>query len=1051
MSDRRRRRRRSDRTDRPEYEPRPDREPWAEREPRADREPSSEREPRADREDEYASESEEPAGDEDVADALEEYERRRNELFQARRRDRADRSERADDRSDRDRFDGDERLHEDDDDSSGNDVGAWGDRESSSRNSSRRGGTPRPNPRPGVGTPRPSPMPNPNPMPNPQPRSGSGEGVGTGSGSGWGSGRGAADGAAVGASVQLAGTSRGGRAGRAYSLDTPREVRRDGLFAWVTRGYRRFRRNLRQNLTAYGHRYNSVGPNAATDSKPLLLWLVDLPRLICMWIGHVDYRTTRAATLAIRDFRSRGPRIPFRAAEVYSPLVASRRPTSADLYPFWRWPGVRDWTREFRSDWRNALSLVAAGAGAAVAGAKEELNAELSAVGDRAGRSLAWTQAQATRFDRLFRPTGRHDDRAWWFACGTGLCGLALTSLLFLQGEPALAEANRAAAAAPNKSIAGLVPDAGLEPDDPDFHAAPDQLFGGEDDPLQDEDEPFGGEPDPNLIARADSEPGLESDEAIFGGHENPFSDMGDFAVEPTPDAYVRPLPALTIEMRRAEPDLPDDFPSYEPPDDETIVERSAAPVRTPLPSDPGGWDQERRRTAPAAAVLPAEYIGVPRNESIEPAPFEPAPFGGEGLNDASFGGGEFIDDGFGENLDGDFGAAVGPVGGPPSGATATASDVPADGVPAAAGAGLTVTRSAMDSAALGTAYTYDLWVKNDGDAPASAVLEEVVGPGVRVTNAVPPAEFQSAGGAADQTGPGRPGGGTLTWDLPVLPPGAVRQLSVTVHPLPPAADAEAGGEIAFTTDARVTGRWAVAGVTLVAAAAPAEPEPLPEPERDFPAAPDETWDRDWPSDPPPVNDFDFPDEPSLIDEPEPAWDPEIDWEPRPLPDPEVMPTQMIAPEQIEPELDPDPVFETDPVMEPELDFDSEPIMDPEPLDEEPTAAPRLRITLAGPRGVRAGDDVRFVVTVSNEGSGAAEAVTIACPVPERLRHPGGKRVRCLLGELSPGEVRTASFIARAVAPGSARPELTVTARGGLIAAVTSPLTVRPKSRVVCP
>ena len=43
------------------------------------------------------------------------------------------------------------------------------------------------------------------------------------------------------------------------------------------------------------------------------------------------------------------------------------------------------------------------------------------------------------------------------------------------------------------------------------------------------------------------------------------------------------------------------------------------------------------------------------------------------------------------------------------------------------------------------------------------------------------------------------------------------------------------------------------------------------------------------------------------------------------------------------------------------------------------------------------------------------------------------------------------TFIARAVAPGPADPELTVTARGGLIAAVSAPLTVLPAPPAGCP
>ncbi|QDT16447.1 hypothetical protein [Alienimonas californiensis] len=1044
MSDRRRRRRHSGGSDRPQdvfrnasdpsrddREPAPapapshgERDPWAEYEARAPRS-------QTDRDARSASPAE-PADDGTLADALAEYERRRDALIQARREETGDDRP----RRDRDRRTDDAAAEQDDEqDWSDRDWAAEAEAEGDGDdeepadagrglNPARRGlGASRPNPAlsaavfeqdaddddgPAPSRVRPVAAP-----PTPRQRN------------------------TVAVAAETADARRG------YSLRTPREVRRDGPVAWTLRGYRRFRRQLRQNLTAYGHRYHTVGPNAATDSKPALLWLVDFPRLVGMWASHVDYRTTRAVTLTFRDLRSRPTRIPFSAAEVLSPHVAFTVPTCADLNPIWRWPAVRTWTREFRNDWRNALALAAAGAGAAVAGAKEEFSAELAAVGDRTGRGLAWTQAQATRFDRLFHPTGRHDDRGWWFACGTGMCGLALTSLLFLQGAPANAEVNAVAALAPKSTKAGApaVPDAALEPDRADFNAPADELF---------EDDLWGSEPgdppatdDPTLIARGNSDPTLESDADMFGDLPNPFAEEGGMdALEPAPESYVRPLPALTIDLRRAEPDFGDDLPGYEPPDDDAPAEAVAAPVRTPLPADPGGWDEERRRSEPAAPALPPEYVGVPPDSPVDSWE-EAAPSVENRLNDPSFDP-DFPDD-FGLAPDDDApagGASFDDNGGAaafPDEEAQTDLDLPADGVPAAAGAGLTVTRTAYGAATLGAPYTYDLWVKNEGDAPATAVLEEAVGPGVRVTNAVPPASFLPGDGAAQALAAGAgAGGGILTWDLASLPPGAVRQLSVTVHPLP-GANAEGNGEeIAFTTDARVTGRWAVAGTTVVMAT----PEPPP------PAEPVNRWQTDWPSDPPIVNDFDdFPDEPTdlpleepfeeepldepLAAEPEPFEEPA--WEPQPLPDPAVRPAQILRPELDE--EDEAPALETEPPPEPTP-------------TEEPAAAPRLRVVLAGPRGVRAGEDVRLTVTVTNEGSGPAEAVTIACPVPERLRHPRGKVVQCLLGEMEPGEVRTASFIARAVDPGSARPELTVTADGGLRAAVTSPLTVRPA--VVC-
>ena len=1089
MPDRRRRRRRSGGSDRPEWEPRPEREPRpgrAPREPRAD-DAGADREPRGAGD----PDADGPGTGGDVADALAEYERRRDELIRARRRDRDARTG----ASRSDAIFGGAVFGEEGDEAPPR------EHEPKPR-AARRGGAANPNPRPGAGTPRPDPT----PAPNPQPRSGPGGGRGSGLGQGSGPGGGSVGVAAAGLS-------------RAYSPHTPREIRRDGPVAWAMRGYRRFRRSLRENLTAYGHRYNTVGRNAATEPKPFLLWLVDLPRLIGMWAGHLDYRSTRAATLLYRDLRSRPPRILWNPAETLSPHVAFTVPTTADLNPVWRWPAVREWVREFRTDWRSAFGLLGAAVGAALLGAREEFAAELAAVGDRTGRGLAWTQAQATRFDSLFRTAGRRDDRAWWFACGTGMCGLTLTSLLFLWDEPARAETAAApfgGAIAPDadgdfgaEADPGLVPDAALavdswpDPDgdpDADFDLAdphdPEPVLSGEGSSL---DDPWGGDADPSLVARADSDAGPRSDSETYGGLGNPFADWnsGLDELEPAPEAYVRPPETLAAQLRIGleRTELPPGELSYAPPDDDAVIEVAAAPVRTALPRDAGGWDEPRRsdpRGRDQAAPLPPAYVGV---EPGEDPLFLDRP-------------GDRIDAGF---------------------APLTASDVPTDGVPAAAGAGLKVTREAPASAGFGSPHTYDLWVENVGDAPAAAVVEEAVGPGVRVTDADPPAAFlpgEDRPAAGGPGGRGEVGGGTLTWDLRDLPPGGVRRLSVTVHPLPRStgnadqADRDGGpADAAFTTEARVTGRWAVAAATAVSDPAPAEPPPAVDfPADDFPdsfpdltepdardepppAEPTESWPPDWPSDRPPVNDFepvseagenprdDFGEdlfdpsfdaeplpeeprieeptgeppafeEPDLSDEPAPrGWEPERDWEPEPLRDDGVRPAQILTPE---PPDEPEPPVEEPPVEEPPVEEPpvEEPVVEEpvvaEPADEEPLAdensgaAPRLRVTLAGPREVRSGEDVRMIVTVANEGRGPAEAVTIACPVPAGLRHPGGRLVRCVLGELAPGEVRTASFIARAVSTGPARPELTVTARGGLIAAVTTPLTVRPTA-AVCP
>ena len=1099
MSDRRRRRPRRDRA-RDQ-----DREPFVPREDRPEH---------SDRAESVRDETPENDAGAEIPDAVAEYERRRDELLAARRRER---EERGSDRDD--------------------------DREPRAR--TRSGGVPRP---------------------NPTPRRGDGAGA-------------AADGAFTAAAFASGATSSSSSPPRrsataAFLSDadddetdfddppaaetvaadpdrrTPVQVRRDGPAAWAGRGYRRFRRGLKANLTAYGHRYNSTGNEGASYSKPFLLTLIDLPRLTGMWVGHLDYRATRAVTLLFRELRERPPRIEWNpSAETLTPLVMFERPTAADLDPIWRWPKVNAWLHELRTDWRVALGGLGAAAAAAAANAKAEAAADLAAASDRASRGLAWTQTQASRFDRLF---GRGDrDRAWWFACGTGLAGLALTSLLFFL-EPGDARADLAAAetgrpfvgvrppaefdAASDPGDPGDVPDAALEAPGPEdrvpglgwdeadefpppgdrpadeFGPAPGRGF--EPDPEPTDPDP--NDPDPIEIAGATSADPVDP----LGGRPDPFAglsgeadelgdpgDAGDLWGLPAPS--VRPTADLLIGLERAE--LPPGEVDYVPPDDDTPATaraRRAGPF-DPSALDPGGWLRSRFRAEPRSPRLPPEYVGA-----------DPVREDADDVDDA---------DRFGWNGSVQDPGAAGPVGD-----RFAAADVPDDAVPADAGFGLRLSRRPVSDGIAaggprpGRPYRYELWVENDGDAAAVAGVEEAVGPGVRVTNADPPAEFVPSRPAADGS---ETGGGTLRWPDAAVPPGGARRLTVTVVPLPGfdpgiggGGNGAAGGP-EFDATARVLGAISVASATSVVRPEPdppAEPDWLREP---APAA-DDPWPGDpspadpWPvqtvpvddfadpgfdADPGPETDSSFETDPSFDAEPnprewpaEPPADPEpVAWsaEPPAEPEPEERPAEPAAeewpaeppaeewpaepiddwptePEPREwpaepvddwrdgPEPEPEevkdpPTYEYEEETETEPDFAPPP---PRPLpdsavrpaqiltsDDDADGEPRLRVTVAGPRSARVGQDVRLIVRVENQGGAAAEAVTVSCPVPPGLRHPRGRTVRCVMGELGPGEVRTATFIARVTGGGmEIRPSLTVTARGGLVAEVAAPLSVAP-------
>ncbi|MEM9703522.1 MAG: hypothetical protein AAF907_13870, partial [Planctomycetota bacterium] len=448
---------------------------------------------------------------------------------------------------------------------------------------------------------------------------------------------------------------------------------------------------------------------------------------------------------------------------------------------------------------------------------------------------------------------------------------MALTSLLFLRGEPALADPadTRIVESAPGAAVDRPVPDAAFQPDEPDFYE-PQSDFAAS--------SPFGPDPDPTddrQLAQAAPDAATATDADPYGGLPDPLAGMQDWdeaIVTPTPDAYVRPAPELTIGFARAE--LPEGIAGYEPPDDDRPAQMTAAPVRTSLPFAPDGWDEPRRTRPQTATALPAEYVGLPpATPAADPQPFDqdsgrdPSFETGQqadDLLDDGFGEEQYIDDGFGRSgieIEANRRAVV------PAAAVQPADDRPADRVPAAVGAGLTVTRSAAGPAAFGSPHTYQLWVKNDGEAPATASVEEIVGPGVRVVNVDPPAAF-TPGRSMPAAGEGvEVGGGTLRWDFAALPPGATKQMAVTVYPLPPAAGAGPAETVAFTTEARVVGQWSLGGATLVS-------EPV--------------------SATPPIDDFEVLEEPEPP-LPEPVWEPRAERVPEPLPDPAVTPTQMLA------------------------------------------------------------------------------------------------------------------------------------------------------------
>ena len=535
-------------------------------------------------------------------------------------------------------------------------------------------------------------------------------------------------------------------------------VHRTGPIAWLGRQYREFRRDLKKDLSSYGHRFDSN----RLENKPVLLWLIDLPRLAAMWLGFVDYRATRAVRLFVRDVRSTPPRVHWVAREAYSPLIAFTVPTAADLDPVWNRPAVRAWLAEFRQDWRRTLAASFAGLSAVLADIREESAAELAAIAARFGAVGAWLNRTVGGVWRTLAASG--GDGGWAFACGTGLAGLTLIALLFLSGN----DDARSLAAVELPAEPAVVPPrpappsdrfpAADEPDgfdrmtDPEFGSAPGVMLAA---PPQVPDDRFSGDEFPGYdLPKPDPAPPGDPIADGDGESADPFGDPhappGDgFADDPVPVARGRsePLvidwgmdlgeepatptrPEVAATLRRTR--LPDGVERAVDPPGEWRVDASPVPFRDPRLRPAGVWDDAW--DAPARRDRPAGR----RGDGLRPP-------GGDA-----------------QNRDGrDPDAATGPA---PSETVDAADSAVTPGVR------VTRTRPAFvgDAAADGTPLLrYTLTVRNTGPADTAAVRLRERPDGLRPVDADPPAAFD---------------GRDLTWELGRLPAGEARGVTVFVE-----------------------------------------------------------------------------------------------------------------------------------------------------------------------------------------------------------------------------------------------------------------------------
>ena len=108
---------------------------------------------------------------------------------------------------------------------------------------------------------------------------------------------------------------------------------------------------------------------------------------------------------------------------------------------------------------------------------------------------------------------------------------------------------------------------------------------------------------------------------------------------------------------------------------------------------------------------------------------------------------------------------------------------------------------------------------------------------------------------------------------------------------------------------------------------------------------------------------------------------------------------------------------------------------------------PRLKITYEGPQRVLIGDDVALRLTISNEGSGAANNVSVAADVPAGLSHPSGTQLELenAIPILLPDEKRTFELVLESTQAGTVICPVQVSASG------QQPVTKQHQVEIVAP
>ena len=103
---------------------------------------------------------------------------------------------------------------------------------------------------------------------------------------------------------------------------------------------------------------------------------------------------------------------------------------------------------------------------------------------------------------------------------------------------------------------------------------------------------------------------------------------------------------------------------------------------------------------------------------------------------------------------------------------------------------------------------------------------------------------------------------------------------------------------------------------------------------------------------------------------------------------------------------------------------------------------PMIGVVVSGPESVEIGQQVGYIVRVSNPGTGLANNVVIQAAVPEGLEHRNGSLLTIEIGTLNPGESRQARLSLTAVQGGNQQLAVRVLADGGLSDQTTTPIVV---------